>query len=1617
MRKIISLILLVCMLTGMTFPLTAFAADEAQITSHYDYEWVNPTENIVIKWTKASGNATYKITIIDNVTKEEFVRNKVVTGTSYTIKAGTLDYEQCYKIWVGTFDGEESRGYGSVIYLNTDDLISATGGKEAEISYPSNNAKIDATSKVTVKFKNVMSEFDYKITLLNNETGQAIFRNKSISGSSYTIAANTMKPNTEYKIWIGTYYDGRALGEGDAIFITTEAEAKVYEKSTIISPSDETWLDPAEKITFKFSGNDSDTVLKLKIVNNKNKAVIVDEEKVDGTKYVLNEDVLDYEEAYTVTLITYNGKTKIGEDSIVIRMNGMDDTVADYEPSIITSPKNESTVSNSENLKITWENDSELSWWISINDETTGEKIFDNKNHHTAYCVIDKNELIAGHNYRAWLGTKKRASVEGKLLGEDEVYFSVADTEEMDYEKATITAPKDGAEVDASEKITVKFNNVVSELEYKIAILQTKSGAVITDRFETVTGTSYTISADTLASGDEYSIELRTYNGDSLIGEDKVIITTSEEEVDYEKATITAPKDGAEVDASDKITLKFSNIISALSYKLTVTNEDDGDEVISNKSITGTYTIPADTLEAGSEYSIGLRTYNGGSLVGGDEIYITTKAEMKVEEATIISPEDGDYVDASDKLTLKFGKMTSGLEYKITLLNTDKNAYVFRNKDISNASYTISANTLESGATYKLWIGTYEDNEAQGKGNYVIFETEDEEKSPARITDPHDGEWLDSAKAIEVEWEKTDYDAEYYLTVEDTVTGSFVVKNKYVEDTTYLIKAGTLTPEKRYKISLSTECGSKEVGTDAIYINMNGVAEEGYRDVPETHDNYEAIMYLTDKGVLKGDGTGYFRPEDSITRAEFVKIICEAFALKNKGGAKNFRDTNNHWAKDYISIASSHQLISGVSNEDFAPNNNVTYAQISKILVGIKKFTGKVDMWGGWPSGYVAVAFYNEFFEGSNKETSQLKGDSYYADNATRADVSQMVYNVLLNSGKDKTPDKEVKVEITIDAGNAEYKVTGDFGNAYKNPTVQQIYNYTYNRIKDREIYIRTPEVLNAIMVMIWTENDGIHYESNGNVSVNEETNDYGLCQLHGSQYKDLNWHENANIGIDKYATAYYSCMTMEPYMDTVDKAVERGYSVEEARAKTAYGMYNGGNGKHARWLNTPDAGDNNFSKKWNERTWSRHLIADDTVSVQPVMVFDGETYTYSRGLKASYEIVTKEYLTGDYAVLKDSWKVINGYEYISYDNNPLYGRLEWYCPGVGSLYAVYDMRNKADDNVYQFDIYRFTQDGREFKLPEEYIGYNKLLSGKIFMTKHGNVPLIGIECLANIFACDIDYKNQIKRNSTLESNLQKVTDKLSATDMPEKEPEKPSFAEVLEKLANEQLKRTSGYYLRSPYYVETKNGSVTYPNIWDAKIDTQWCVLFATWVAGEALLRYGLSVEEAEALVPYHCGTGRLIAIYDKQGRYHSFTSWTNYAMNTEGELYSEEGGIKGYSVTANTKKLDYIPEPGDFIAVETDKKTDIPDHTGLVISVDKDNKTFVAIEGNTGNAYDENGNILGVDDGRIISGKHTGELASKFRKVRWVDYKYSDEKGKWVRAKDSSYYVHGFMNPDYPD
>lgn len=116
---------------------------------------------------------------------------------------------------------------------------------------------------------------------------------------------------------------------------------------------------------------------------------------------------------------------------------------------------------------------------------------------------------------------------------------------------------------------------------------------------------------------------------------------------------------------------------------------------------------------------------------------------------------------------------------------------------------------------------------------------------------------------------------------------------------------------------------TEKMAADQTYSNT-------FSDVAKSHWAANYIGYMQQFGIITGYADGSFRPDASVTRAEFAAIASRFERLTE--GTKSFSDVpSSHWAAKYINFAATRGWVNGYADGTFQPNNSITRAEVAAV--------------------------------------------------------------------------------------------------------------------------------------------------------------------------------------------------------------------------------------------------------------------------------------------------------------------------------------------------------------------------------------------------------------------------------------------------------------------------------------------------------------------------------------------------------------------------------------------------------------------------------------------------------------------------------------------------------------
>lgn len=160
------------------------------------------------------------------------------------------------------------------------------------------------------------------------------------------------------------------------------------------------------------------------------------------------------------------------------------------------------------------------------------------------------------------------------------------------------------------------------------------------------------------------------------------------------------------------------------------------------------------------------------------------------------------------------------------------------------------------------------------------------------------------------------------------------------------------------------------------------------------HWAQDAIVELVELGGATGYPDGNFKPDNTITRAEFLTMLVNTFKLKPKSEIV-FTDSENHWARDIISIAASNGLALGYGNSCFGPDDPISREDMVVLLIramnmrlvsGQPSFKDSSEI-SEYARDCISTAFSNGLIRGYEDQSFRPKGI------ATRAEAAIILVN------------------------------------------------------------------------------------------------------------------------------------------------------------------------------------------------------------------------------------------------------------------------------------------------------------------------------------------------------------------------------------------------------------------------------------------------------------------------------------------------------------------------------------------------------------------------------------------------------------------------------------------------
>lgn len=270
---------------------------------------------------------------------------------------------------------------------------------------------------------------------------------------------------------------------------------------------------------------------------------------------------------------------------------------------------------------------------------------------------------------------------------------------------------------------------------------------------------------------------------------------------------------------------------------------------------------------------------------------------------------------------------------------------------------------------------------------------------------------------------------------------------------------------------------------------------------------YSEIRKGIQSGIIKGNTEGYVRPNDLVTREEAIVMIQRALVPSNNSYvAREFKDSNqiSSWSKVSIDTFLKEGYINGYSDDTIRPKNNITRAEVVKLIDNIIDVYATFGEFAGEVHGNVLVLGKNVTLR-----NIVIDGDLIVAEGA----LNTLTLEQIIIGG-----DLITRTDIEIPKRN--FKLKGEIFDI--RPTIEQ---ETSKYINDEYgISFSIPE--KAKVVYIEDEKQKVNYNAKNlmTIRINQDDKLY-FTSFSSALFKERDRFdiaytemESGKIGISKYA-------------------------------------------------------------------------------------------------------------------------------------------------------------------------------------------------------------------------------------------------------------------------------------------------------------------------------------------------------------------------------------------------------------------------------------------------------------------------------------------------------------------
>lgn len=184
--------------------------------------------------------------------------------------------------------------------------------------------------------------------------------------------------------------------------------------------------------------------------------------------------------------------------------------------------------------------------------------------------------------------------------------------------------------------------------------------------------------------------------------------------------------------------------------------------------------------------------------------------------------------------------------------------------------------------------------------------------------------------------------------------------------------------------------------------NENNNSKKTFKDIDDCEWAKEAIYALYDKGIISGMDENNFAPNEYVTREQFVKMIVCAYGLLDNDAEADFSDVaKDNWGYRYVASAFRAGIIKGIDEKNFGYGKSITREDaaviVDRVMTKGENMNSALFDDNSSIADYASEAVYRLV----GKKVISGMGNNMFApkNNCRRCEAAQIIYNMLVKEG------------------------------------------------------------------------------------------------------------------------------------------------------------------------------------------------------------------------------------------------------------------------------------------------------------------------------------------------------------------------------------------------------------------------------------------------------------------------------------------------------------------------------------------------------------------------------------------------------------------------------------------